>query len=127
MSTDLNLENTPFARCPDCGGVYVAGASHTCGGSKGTNTREEREALVDADERDGRETVMFLRGRSDSAYHEAEFVFDLDAMLAVPRAACGSSTHHREYAPTTRANAQRRGRFPCAHCRPTLREKAFGP
>jgi hypothetical protein len=116
-------DDAPFTRCDDCGSIRVSGSAHSCNTERGTSsgrTRDERESLIEADDGDPTGDVLFLRGRTDSAYHEPVVVFDLDAMLAHERTPprCRSEPEKREYDRGTREYAQRTGRFPCSYCFP---------
>lgn len=124
MSTE---NDAAFVKCSDCGNVRVAGSAHSCGTSdtsSGGRTRDEREALIEADEGDPEDDVLFLRGRTDSAYHEPRRVFDLDAGRVHERTPlrCRSEPEKREFDRDTRDYAQRTGRFPCSYCFPAAHE-----
>jgi hypothetical protein len=120
-------DDAPFTRCGTCGSIRVSGSAHSCNAERGTSsgrTRAEREGLIERDDGDLSDDVLFLRGRTDSAYHEPRFVFDLDAMLAYERTPprCRSEPEKREYDRGTREYAQRTGRFPCSYCYPEPHE-----
>jgi hypothetical protein len=120
-------DDAPFTRCEDCGSIRVSGSAHSCDAGSGTSsgrTRAERERLIEADDGDPSDDVFFLRGRTDSAYHEPRLVFDLDAMLVFERTPprCRSEPEKRDYDRGTREYAQRTGRFPCSYCYPDAHE-----
>lgn len=124
---DLDGDDSPFTRCEDCGSVRVSGSAHSCDPSADTSsgrTRDERERLIEADDGDPDDEVLFLRGRTDSAYHEPFRVFDLDAMTVEVRTPprCRSEPELREFERKTRDYAQRTGRFPCSYCYPDAHE-----
>ena len=134
MSAELDADDTggvsldgsgPFTQCDDCGQVYRTGASHACRPQNRarTNTRENRDALADADDRPLDDTVAYLAGRSDSAYHEVETVFDLDRMIVEKKPACGCYSHKRDYKLTHRGDILERGRYPCSNCSPHIHEQ----
>lgn len=122
-------ETAPFTQCEDCGRVHVTGATHSCdaGSNNGpcADTREGREALIDLDRRDADVTVLFLRGRSDSSYHEFGLRFDLDDMLAYPVTPenCPAEPRMRQFERETRGYVQDTGRPPCLYCHPEVRRR----
>lgn len=70
MST---TEDSPFTKCDDCGTIFVQ--NHKCGADTtrgGGLTVERREELSNRDDGDPDDTVVYLRGRSDTSYHEPE-------------------------------------------------------
>jgi len=120
---DLDDDATPFERCDDCGSIRVNGSAHSCTTGEANSsgrTRTERERLIEADDGDPEDDVLFLRGRTDSAYHEVRLVFDLDAMTAEVRTPrrCRAEPEKREYQRKPREYAQRTGRYPCSYCYP---------
>lgn len=114
----------PFTKCGECGRIHVTDSAHSCHESSPSMTRDERERLASYDHRPEDEFVVFLRGRSDGAYHEVEYEFDLDAMLARPVAACGHEPAKREWSRVERLTPQEMGRYPCKNCSPEIRESA---
>ena len=121
MSVEGDGDDSPFTRCDECGGIFVHGAAHRCpSGNETHKTRDGRERLAEADDGDPDDEVLYVTGRGDSAYHEAEVTFDLDAMLAPRVSACRveSSMICR-----TRARAKASGRYPCSYCYPDVHER----
>lgn len=123
MSADTDADDKPpFVRCEECGSIRRTGSVHKCdtGGREIGQTRPEREELIDEDDGDPDEEVMFLRGRTDSAYHEVVLWFDLDEMLVwrdtPPR--CQAEPAKREYRFKPRETVQTTGRYPCSYCFP---------
>lgn len=122
---------SPFTQCEDCGTIHVTGAAHSCESDDGddtrptADTREGREALIALDDRAADETVLFLRGRSDSSYHEYHLRFDLDAMLAFPVTPenCPAEPRFREFERDRRGYVQDTGRPPCLYCHPEVRRR----
>jgi len=120
---DLDDDATPFERCADCGSIRVSGAAHSCTEIRPNSsgrTRDDRERLIDADDGDPDADVLFLRGRTDSAYHEVRLVYDLDAMYVrvhLPER-CRAEPAKREYQLKPRSYVQRTGRYPCSYCYP---------
>lgn len=114
--------------CGDCGRAYVGW--HKCGpvggGGGGGTTREEREALSRADDGDPEDTVIYVPGRADSAYHEPAQARDeqgnFDEGLepqcdAEIKSEDGPNGTTRQWEPTTRAKARSNStRFPCRQC-----------
>jgi len=116
-------DQSPFQACDRCGTIVVAGQlpSHTCPDQRADHddTRAEvRQAMRDQDQRDPDATVLYLRGRSNSAYHVARPVFDLDDMTISYEPACRAAPRRsdRGYRPATRCEAKRANRYPCGHC-----------
>ncbi|QPL12255.1 CxxC motif protein [Halorubrum phage Hardycor1] len=116
--------NGPFSKCDDCGRIHVTGSAHSCHDSTPSMTRDERERLASYDPRPDDDLVVFLRGRSDGAYHEVAYEFDLDAMLPIPVAECGHEPEKREWSLVERRIPQEAGRYPCKNCSPEIRENA---
>lgn len=113
-----------LTQCDDCGRVIHARSHHRCdAGPHIVKTREDREERIARDDRPTDETVVYLRGRPDSAYHRAEPVFDLDDMtVAGWRPVCGQTPTKREWRAQTRGYLQRAGRYPCSNCHDVTRE-----
>lgn len=123
----MNAESdeSPFSRCDECGGVFVRSSTHRC---PDTTTRlyessEGRARLAEADDGDPDDEVLHITGRGDSAYHEADYTFDLDAMLAPRVPACDTYTHESDYVRKTRSAVWRTSRYPCSRCYPEAHEQ----
>lgn len=102
-----------FERCPGCGTFVVQLATHRCPPDEppGPLTRERREALAAADEREDAAPVgVFQRSRGDAyAYHELDGGDPLCGRAGVTKAT--------GVAVVTRAEAKARGKSPCGSCR----------
>lgn len=114
---------SPFERCEDCGTVHVLGTSHSCADStrNDVDSRADRDRLSALDDGDPDDTVVYLPGRGDSAYHglhpEASEDDPAPACEAVRVKRERSDGRPRTWVPTDRAEARdRSGRYPCRAC-----------
>jgi hypothetical protein len=125
-NTPDDEDDSPFTKCDACGSIRVEGSAHSCSTAPTTSgrTRECREELISEDDRDPDDDVAMLRGRTDSAYHEPYYVYDLDRMVAHLRTPpdCRSEPEKREFEIQSRDYAQRTGRYPCSYCYPDCHE-----
>ena len=105
--------------CEDCGRYFVR--FHHCresGEKEGVlkETQEGRERLRERDKRaeqtSGDDTVLFLHGRPDTAYHNPK---DTD----IERTQCGTTPNgDKVFDNATRAKMWKSNHFPCRHCHP---------
>lgn len=134
---DETTESTPnnprtdreLAICDECDRAYVGW--HKCGtlsanGGGGGTTRDERDRLSALDDRPADETVVYVPGRGDSAYHRTEQGRDDDGNFAdhlVPQCDAQIESDDGPNGQTRTWERERRGtardvstRFPCRQC-----------
>jgi len=122
---DGTQQDRQIERCENCGRVFVNW--HRCRDELtegGSVTSDERERLSTLDDGDPTDTVLYLPGRGDSAYHVLDLGRDDEGRFE-SRPACeakvakptGSNGKPRTWQRTTRGEARDRSpRFPCREC-----------
>jgi len=118
-------EDRQIEQCENCGRVFVNW--HRCRGElaeNGSVTSDERDRLSRLDDGDADDTVLYVPGRGDSAYHEAVVDRDEQGRFTL-KPACeaqivketGSNGEARTWKDATRAEARDYSpRFPCREC-----------
>lgn len=114
--------------CDDCGRAFVGW--HRCDDKSkrrgGGTTRELRETLSSFDDNSADDTVVYLPGRADSAYHRPKQARDADGNFvegyepqcdAEIKATEGPNGKPRTWETTDRGTARdQSARFPCRQC-----------
>lgn len=122
MSESVLGEDSPFAKCEDCGTVHVRNVNHSCESDEvfRTDTAEDRARLSRLDDGDPDDEVLLTPNRGRSAYHVAEVLDDGSV-----RPACGTELadradiqgRERSWVTRTRGVARSASStYPCRSC-----------